>query len=176
MKKQQEESIFEVCINDGMNSETESKRKSSVPRVTFEESCEECCSTRSTPDLQENLSLGNSPEKLNGRKRFEQLNGRKTADLLIKIEDSLFPVHKTVISQYSVTLKNMIDTQVYDNDFFDDQDDDEDLPDQCICIKNSKAADVKALLDFMYHPEKVIGGKLRNFVMVDKSKYLPLFG
>ena len=99
----------------------------------------------------------NSPQTLKEKITDDCDCHSQEADLIIRMKDCLFPVHRAIISEYSLILGKMIHNDAYENQVFDDED--EDLPCQCINLENSQPADITLLLNFIYHPKKKISGK-----------------
>ena len=72
-------------------------------------------------------------------------------DLIIRVEGHLIPVHSSVISDYSITLRTMIRTVTS----FDS----ERKPAAVLCLRGHSVENVNELLDYAYTPEKEIDGE-----------------
>ena len=75
------------------------------------------------------------------------------ADLVVKVEQTLFPVHRSWISFYSDVLKNMIFSLNFS---------DEDTP--MITLMEQNVQSIQNLLTYLYFQDKEISGKI--FVLV----------
>ena len=70
-------------------------------------------------------------------------------DLIIRVEGHLIPVHSSVVSDYSATLRTMIMTLSTSDSKLR----------PVICLRGHSAENVNELIDFAYFPEKRIDGK-----------------
>ena len=71
-------------------------------------------------------------------------------DLVIRVEGHLIPVHSSVISEYSVTLRTMMMTLTQS---------DSDRTSPVVCLRGHSVENVNELIDFAYFPEKEIDGE-----------------
>ena len=70
------------------------------------------------------------------------------ADLFLKVDDSMFPVHRSIISLHSATLRTII----YSVNYVD-----EETP--TITLKGRQPDELKELLSYIYYPQKEVCGK-----------------
>ena len=72
----------------------------------------------------------------------------ENADLFLKVKDTLFPVHRSIITLHSVTLRIII----YSVNYVD-----EETP--VITLKGHQSDEIKELLSYIYYPQKEVYGK-----------------
>ena len=91
------------------------------------------------------------------------------ADLVIKVEQTLFPVHRSLISFYSDVLKNIIFSVNFD---------DEDT--QMVTLMEQRAQSMNNLLTYIYFQEKEVSGKrivfyIRILIFFFRSGFLCVY-
>ena len=116
------------------------------------------CSLDSTKDVSSGSSVCSNeksgPENSDdGNTSDNCIWNTEEADLFIRVEESLFPVHKQIISAQSTVLKRMI--RFAEGSFREDE---EERPVCVITLPGTKVQDVKELLSFIYFRRRPIQG------------------